>query len=408
MTTSSAARRAAVVLDIDGVIHRGGIAIPGSAAAVQRLFDAGIPFCFLTNGGGTTESAKAVSLSTLLENVPIQACQVVLAHTPFRHLVAQYAESRVLVIGGSASISAMRGYGFHRAVAVLELQSDFPELVPFKEFEGQWAERAEQSRRLHSTWPVQQLRAAIQEAITFAAVFFLDSVGVDGLNDVQVAVDALTRVHPSPSAAPEAQLQAVPFFMQADDDFWAASQAVGPRLGESLFRKLLEIAFHSSTGNALRVVQFGKPRKVAFDEAALALQAAVDNVAAFSSRRGGDAQPLYYMVGDNCHVDILGANALGTSWRSILVDTGVGLPVHPSKFRHAPVHIDQVQRHSGIQPHVASSTDDFAERIRLHALATPGSEATNDTAAGFRPWKSFDNLETFVSALLTGQLDNEQ
>ena len=44
-----------VAFDVDGVLTRTPHAIPGAVDALEMLQKAGVPFCLMTNGGGSTE-----------------------------------------------------------------------------------------------------------------------------------------------------------------------------------------------------------------------------------------------------------------------------------------------------------------------------------------------------------------
>ena len=62
-------RRMPVLLDIDGVLHVSGEAIPGAAEAVQKLRDAGEPLRFVTNN---TVQSRA-EIVAMLEGLGIAA-----------------------------------------------------------------------------------------------------------------------------------------------------------------------------------------------------------------------------------------------------------------------------------------------------------------------------------------------
>ena len=46
--------------DIDGVLVRGRDVLPGARDSLRALEDAGVPFVFVTNGGGEPEDRKHV------------------------------------------------------------------------------------------------------------------------------------------------------------------------------------------------------------------------------------------------------------------------------------------------------------------------------------------------------------
>ena len=101
-----------VVLDIDGVLLRGGSLIDGATKSIQRLIEHKIPYVFVTNGGGMTEAKKAQDLSKKV-GIAVLESQVVLSHTPFKDLKSDFARSRVLVIGGQPRcVEVAKSYGF--------------------------------------------------------------------------------------------------------------------------------------------------------------------------------------------------------------------------------------------------------------------------------------------------------
>jgi HAD superfamily hydrolase (TIGR01450 family) len=97
---------AAVVLDVDGVLHKGPEPIPGAREALERLESAGVPFIFVTNSGGSTEEGKAAHYRRLLGWDAISPARLVQSHTPMRGLVPRFADRPVLVVGSSVTSSA--------------------------------------------------------------------------------------------------------------------------------------------------------------------------------------------------------------------------------------------------------------------------------------------------------------
>lgn len=61
---------AAVLIDIDGVLHVGETPVPGAAAALQRLRDAGLRLAFLTNTTRRTRQALIESLGGMGFDIP--------------------------------------------------------------------------------------------------------------------------------------------------------------------------------------------------------------------------------------------------------------------------------------------------------------------------------------------------
>lgn len=359
-----------VVLDIDGVLHTHGRAIPGSSAAVARLYEMGIPVAFLSNAGGDSEASKAASLSRLLDRVVLPH-QVVLAHTPFRHLASAYQGRRVLILGGMDSLAVARDvYGFDAAVSAEQFQAEFPELVPFKIFHDESLRRtAVENQHRRALLSVAEQQQEIRKGLrSVAAVFYFTSMEVDLLNDIQIAVDVLAAadedVDVDGNVGGSDNIDSVTFYMQADDDLWAASAAVGPRLGESTFRKALEMAYLTTTNKRLdRIVQFGKPRKAAYEEARRALDqqaqylrlGGCDSVKHSNDEGRGDSCQFttIFMVGDNLHVDILGANAMGSPWKSVHVQTGVKFAADHGSRYHCSTTASTAAREWGDDEHLA-------------------------------------------------------
>ncbi len=65
MTSILAERYDAVLVDLDGVMYRGGEAVPGSAAVVDKVRSLGTPLLFLTNNSSRTPEAVAAKLDEM-------------------------------------------------------------------------------------------------------------------------------------------------------------------------------------------------------------------------------------------------------------------------------------------------------------------------------------------------------
>ncbi len=97
---------AAVVLDVDGVLHKGYVPIPGAREALERLEAARVPFIFVTNSGGESEEDKAARYRQALGWDAISPARLVQSHTPLRGLLPRFADRPVLVVASSASAAA--------------------------------------------------------------------------------------------------------------------------------------------------------------------------------------------------------------------------------------------------------------------------------------------------------------
>lgn len=343
-----------LVLDIDGVVYAGGRIIDGSADAIRELARLKIPFVFMTNGGGTTEARRARQLSAML-GTTIDEAQVIVAHTPMRHLAERYEDVPVLIAGPHpTSLEAARAYGFKRAVSLHALQLEHPELVPLKLWDS--ADREAVAARKQALIRDPTGRKPLPE---FAAIFVFNDKNFDGLSDVQVITDVVTSPYGHISGAVAAR-QTVPIYMAADDLLWPA-QAPLPRLGQGAIREMLSAVYESVTGHELQVTQFGKPRRVAYECGLRALKAR-------SAKLGWDPAVLRAacMVGDNKETDIIGANAYGAPFVSVHVLSGVGSA--PSAVRTvAPNDAEGrwLQEHASPVPHyVAPTLDHFVRELQ--------------------------------------------
>ena len=140
-----------ILFDIDGVFKHGGAWDPAGLAVLGKCVAAGVPFAFVTNGGGgKTEGEYAAELKAKLvdaaassaaadflaegSGVAIDASHMVLSYTPWaRHLDALKPKP-ILVIGDPADkvLACARAAGFTRAVHVRDYARAKPTLNPFQ------------------------------------------------------------------------------------------------------------------------------------------------------------------------------------------------------------------------------------------------------------------------------------
>lgn len=102
----------AVCCDLDGVVWRGDVAIPGAAAAIARLRGAGLRVAFMTNNS----SARVGDYVAKLRAAGIDAAPgdvLTSAHAAAAHLSAVLAPgARVLACAGPGVVEALAGVGF--------------------------------------------------------------------------------------------------------------------------------------------------------------------------------------------------------------------------------------------------------------------------------------------------------
>ena len=95
---------AAVALDLDGVVWRADVAIPGAAEAVGRLRDAAVEVVFVTNNAGPTVAEQEAKLAAF----GVDAAGAVLS-SPMAAAGLLEPGSAVLVAGGPGVVEAVVG-----------------------------------------------------------------------------------------------------------------------------------------------------------------------------------------------------------------------------------------------------------------------------------------------------------
>lgn len=305
------ADRFVYAFDIDGVLVRGGKAIPEAIQAMKVLngeneYGVNVPYIFLTNGGGKTEQERCDDLSKQLE-LPINPGQFICGHTPMREMADTY--KTVLVIGGEGEKCRLvaEGYGFKDVVTPGDIIKDNAATTPFRKLTEEEI-KSSRTRNFNET--------------TIDAVFvFADSR--DWAGDIQIMLDLAMSKGGRLGTRSETFDEGPPFYFSHNDVVWSAAHE-HVRLGMGALRRMFEITFKDLTKGrgTLRTHAFGKPQVSTFE---------------FASRLMGQwrktehglvAPPkTVYFVGDTPESDIAGTNAVNekaeNDWYSILVETGV-------------------------------------------------------------------------------------
>ncbi|KUI59836.1 hypothetical protein VP1G_07054 [Cytospora mali] len=124
----------AFAFDIDGVLVRGKVPIPGAKQALETLQANSIPFILLTNGGGLTEAGHAERVGQRL-TMQIDDDQFVQSHTPFKLFLEQYKDEWILVLGGHRhtvkELAAMYGFKKDRIITTSDVTKHHPSIHPF-------------------------------------------------------------------------------------------------------------------------------------------------------------------------------------------------------------------------------------------------------------------------------------
>jgi len=99
------------LIDMDGVIYRGGELIPGADLFLQRLLREGIPFLFLTNNSQRTRRDVATKLSRMgisVEERHVFTCAMATA----RYLAQHKPDGTAYVIGEGGLLNALHQHGY--------------------------------------------------------------------------------------------------------------------------------------------------------------------------------------------------------------------------------------------------------------------------------------------------------
>lgn len=282
----------AVVLDIDGVLLKGNQLISGANRAVRRLQIANIPFCFVTNGGGLLEAAKAKELRSKL-NIDISDSQVIVCHTPFRQLANVYKHKKVVVVGREACLSVASSYGLNRTVGAQELSNTIPYLLPTRKSS---CSSSLSANNIHKKLSEMSACFVFHDPVDW-------SLEMQLLNDILVEYDG------------NIAKQRIPLFACNADLVYATEHPL-PRFTQGAFVEAFRHIFQLTHGIPLEVTYFGKPFKVQYDYAETVIKEQAANL---------NQQPpqIFFGIGDNPKSDIRGANNAGEHWRSVLVRTGL-------------------------------------------------------------------------------------
>jgi len=326
------------VFDIDGVLLRGNVPLPGARDTLLSLMQSEIPWICLTNGGGELESSKARKLSKIL-SLPVHPSQIVLSHTPMRSLCLELKSKRVLVLGCRDVRGVANAYGLTKVHTPLDILHDTPSLYPFLEV------------------PQDRVGMLSHRDEPFGAILVLHDPNSWGL-EIQIALDVLC------GGDHRSGRQVTPYFASNPDLTFAGSFPGAPRLAAGAFTAALAATWAATMPPhtpSLQTTFFGKPNKLTFDYAkgALVGWAAWAEEVGWHSRAAkvangnsgglgglveeceerdlelGSTSKNYkipqsavafesiVMVGDNPKADIVGANVAGAPWKSVLVKTGV-------------------------------------------------------------------------------------
>ncbi|ETS85074.1 hypothetical protein PFICI_03099 [Pestalotiopsis fici W106-1] len=300
----------AFAFDIDGVLIRGGRAIPEAVEAMKVLngqneYGIKIPYIFLTNGGGKSEAERCKDLSKQME-IDISPAQFICGHTPMSEMATKYGT--VLVVGGEGEKcrQVAESYGFKDVVTPGDIIKHNSATTPFRKLTPE--ELANSRERDFSN-------------VTIDAVFvFADSR--DWAGDLQIILDVAMSKGGRLGTTSETFDEGPPIYFSHSDVLWSAAHN-DPRLGMGALRGIVEYTFKEVTkGKTLTTHAFGKPQIGTFEFATRLLRRWRKN------EHNLDSPPeTVYFVGDTPESDIRGTNQYNAKaendWYSILVKTGI-------------------------------------------------------------------------------------
>lgn len=305
----------------DGVLLRGMSQLPSARDALLRLQRAGVPYLFVTNGGGEIEHVKAEKLSEALD-MPVDPRQVILSHTPLRPVIAAHAHQKILVLGCRDVVSVAKEYGAKRVYTAADVAHDEPNRYPFIHYERrECADRDE----------------------PFGAVFVLHDPNNWGC-EIQIALDVIRGGRPLGTGNGHGSAaQSVPVYA-SNADLVFPNQYAAPRLAAGAFLRCLKLVFQDVTGSPLDITMCGKPTRMTFDFTARQLvvwrdvlaaaqagtapghRASAHAASATAAAAAAAVPPPFtslFHIGDNPAADIRGTLNAGAPWQGILVRTGV-------------------------------------------------------------------------------------
>eukprot|EP01064_Diplonema_japonicum_P002332 TRINITY_DN1147_c3_g1_i1.p1 TRINITY_DN1147_c3_g1~~TRINITY_DN1147_c3_g1_i1.p1 ORF type:complete len:435 (+),score=60.36 TRINITY_DN1147_c3_g1_i1:28-1305(+) len=296
-----------VIMNVDGVLQRGGKVLPVVQQAVRSLSNNHIPTLYYSDGYPEwTESGFAQNLSQALGTHVTNEEVVLSGDSLSRYLAGEYREKTVLVIGPRGTVTSMRQKGFSKAVSV----------------EGLVKSRPLQTTRAQSALPSE---TGSEKPYQIDAVFIMGEP-VDWGSSLQVCMDVLQSKaglitgESGVLRGLHDALQPVPVFSFDARKFTATAYDV-PRLGCAAFTEALSVIYRSSNANrALNVTNYN--RLSPSSQAYLAAR-----IASVSSSMGHTLPMSHiYNITDNPENDGVGvslARERDHRWWNIVVATGV-------------------------------------------------------------------------------------
>ncbi|KAL0205377.1 hypothetical protein P9112_000684 [Eukaryota sp. TZLM1-RC] len=271
--------------DIDGVLLKSGVLLPGVKETLLHIIEHNIPHMFLTNSAACTADEKAAQLSKLF-GVDIPGNRVILSHSPIGFLQQKYQNDVVAVVGRPNCKHILKSHGYQNVLSSLDICSLIPDIYPYKKYTS--------DEELDSSLLKRPIKA-----------LFVANDCFDWQRDLQICLDILTSNGIIGTSSPT---QVIDLYFSNPDYVYSARYPL-PRMTMGSFTLCLKSLYHHQTGQELKYTQFGKPHEVQF------------NIAEKVLRSQGATK--FVMIDDNPLSGIKGANMRSNDWTSVLPLTGV-------------------------------------------------------------------------------------
>ena len=345
--------RAAIAFDIDGVFKYGREWSKDGSTALEKVQKAGMPFVFVTNGGGgLTEAAYAGSMTSKIAAASKTATaptvigpeRMVLSYTPWKTMLASgLADSRILLIGDPREkvLEVANNYGFKHATHYQDYAIKNDTINPFRAAKAGGTSHTAVAvasgkesfdGKAKANVPALSRTASPAVETPFAAILVMCDP-YEWYEAHQAAVDVLCSPTPL-SIEYDAHAPPMPIHFSNPDVLWKSEHPF-PRFGQGAFKLALR-ALYTERLRFLRVPseaideriavfkQWGKPTEATF-------RFLEERLRELSPKPGEVSNERFYMVGDNPTSDIEGARRANihhrkegtTTWQGVLVRTGV-------------------------------------------------------------------------------------
>ncbi|KAL4490231.1 hypothetical protein ABPG72_004270 [Tetrahymena utriculariae] len=271
-----------------------------------------IPFLLLTNRGGVTEKENAEELNNIFDftqnsNFKFTEKQSLICHSAVKQLwKTEYSDKLVLVVGnGCDDILKEEGSKYITADEYLNV---YPELVPMSQRGNKYQSLKAVMDRLNMT--SEEIYA---DYLQIHAVFIIQN-SINWEDSIQLIIDLLTTcdgkiAHEFPKQKLDKH---IPIYSTVNDIMYKDHFRLA-RLDNKIFISSLQSAYKLIFNDNLKIITYGKPSLHQFE---YAYSHIINNFI-----HDGIEISNVYMIGDNPHTDIQGANIAG--WTSILVRTGI-------------------------------------------------------------------------------------